>query len=54
MGELKKEGDKLFISKEYAKAIEAYERALKALPTGAVEAADLYSNKAACFYQLKK
>lgn len=52
--EMKGEADKLFLGKEFTKAIEAYDKAIKVVPSGAAEAADLHTNKAACFYQLKK
>ncbi len=51
---LKDEGNKLFGRKEYSKAFDAYERALKMLPEGHTEAVLLHSNKAACSMMLKK
>ena len=54
MLKLKDEGNKLFGRKEYSKAFEAYEKALKLLPEGHNEAALLHSNKAACSMMLKK
>jgi tetratricopeptide (TPR) repeat protein len=51
---LKDEGNKLFGRKEYTKAFEAYEKALKMLPEGHSEAVLLHSNKAACSMMLKK
>ena len=52
--ELRSDAAKLFAKKEYAKAIEQYEAAIKLLPEAAAERTDLFSNKAACFYQLKR
>ena len=50
MLKLKDEGNRLFGRKEYQKALEAYERALKqASPEAKEEIALLHSNKAACF-----
>ena len=54
IGELKAEAGKLFVGKDYSKAVDAYERAIKLLPDSAADKADLYSNKAACFYQQKR
>ena len=50
MLKLKDEGNKLFGRKEYQKALEAYEKALKqATPEAKEEIALLHSNKAACY-----
>lgn len=55
MLKLKDEGNKLFGRKEYQKALEAYERALKqAGPDAKEEIALLHSNKAACFMMNQK
>ncbi len=51
VNEFKTEGIKLFVGKDYSKAIDAYEKAIKLLPDSSEVAADLYSNKAACYYQ---
>lgn len=51
---LKNEGNKLFAERDYSKAIEQYEQALKMLPDGSAERADLLCNKAACFYAVNK
>jgi tetratricopeptide (TPR) repeat protein len=53
IGELKMEAGKLFVGKDYGKAVDAYDRAIKLLPDS-TDKADLFSNKAACFYQQKK
>lgn len=57
MSEIKSEGNKLFAAKDWARAIEAYESAIKLLPAGAggaLERADLLCNKAACLMGLNK
>lgn len=58
MSEIKSEGNKLFAAKDWARAIEAYESAMKLLPAGAgvaaAERADLLCNKAACLMGLNK
>ncbi len=52
---LKEEGNTLFAKKEYERALDCYERALKILPTGDhPDAALLHSNKAACHMMHKK
>lgn len=51
--ELKNEGNKCFAKKEYTKAVEQYDAAIKLLPDGG-DKADLLCNKAACFYQTKR
>lgn len=51
---LRADGDKLFASRAYLRALDAYDAATKALPAGAPERADLHCNKAACLYALKK
>ena len=50
----KEEGTKCFGRKEYTKAIESYEKAIKMLPEGHSDKALLHSNKAACHMMLKK
>lgn len=52
--DLKQEGNQCFAKKDYLKAIELYDQASKVLPEGAVEKADLVSNKAACYLLLKR
>jgi tetratricopeptide (TPR) repeat protein len=59
VSELKSEGNKLFAAKDWSKAIESYESALKLLPgagsaAAAPERADLLCNKAACLMGLNK
>ncbi|KAF8067116.1 CLMP1 [Scenedesmus sp. PABB004] len=54
VADLKNGGNKLFAQREYAKAIEQYDTALKELPGGAPERADLLCNKAAALYGLGK
>lgn len=51
---LKEEGNKLFGRKEYQKALEAYDKALKASENSLAEAPLLHSNKAACFMMLQR
>lgn len=51
---LKNEGNKLFAKRDYTKALEQYEQAVKLLPEGATETVELLCNKAACFYQMKR
>ena len=54
MASLKKAGNDAFAGREYVKALDSYERALKVLPEEHAEAALLHSNKAACNMMLKK
>ena len=54
MTTLKNEGNKNFAERDYTKAIEQYDEAMKILPDAAPERADLLCNKAACFYALNK
>ena len=51
---LKEEGNKLFGRKEYQKALEAYDRALKASESPAVEVPQLHCNKAACHMMMQR
>lgn len=51
---LKNEGNKMFAERDYTKAVEQYEEAMKLLPDGSAERADLLCNKAACFYAVNK
>lgn len=51
---LKEEGNKCFARKEYQKALDAYDKALKASDNAASEAPLLHSNKAACFMMLQR
>ena len=52
---LKEDGDRLFGRKEYQKALDAYDRALKRSGTdGKEERALLHSNKAACYLLLQR
>jgi hypothetical protein len=44
----------MFAQRDYAKAIEQYDAAMKILPDGSTERADLLCNKAACYYALNK
>jgi len=46
---IKEEGNKHFAKKEYQKALDAYDRALKACEGTSAEVPLLHSNKAACF-----
>lgn len=52
--ELKNKGNLLFAGKEYQKALEVYEKAIKLLPEGASEKTDLFSNRGACYMQMKR
>ncbi|KAF6253087.1 hypothetical protein COO60DRAFT_1703978 [Scenedesmus sp. NREL 46B-D3] len=52
--DLKNDGNRMFAQREYTKAIEQYDAAMKILPNGSTERADLLCNKAACFYALNK
>mmetsp|Transcript_9583 Transcript_9583/g.20413 ORF Transcript_9583/g.20413 Transcript_9583/m.20413 type:complete len:652 (+) Transcript_9583:75-2030(+) len=52
--ELKTEAQKLFLSKDFAKAVEIYDQATKALPDGSSDKADLLQKKAGCYMQMKK
>ena len=51
---LKEEGKEAFGRREYAKALEAYDKALRALPEGHGDVPLLHSNKGACNMMLKK
>ncbi|KAK9822352.1 hypothetical protein WJX74_011010 [Apatococcus lobatus] len=51
---LKEEGNKLFGRKEYQKALEAYDKALKTATDNAGDQALLHSNKAACYMMFSK
>ncbi|KAK9834855.1 hypothetical protein WJX81_004062 [Elliptochloris bilobata] len=52
---LKEEGDRLFGRKEYQKALDAYDRALKrSVPDGKEERALLHANKAACYLMFQR
>ncbi|GMH37813.1 hypothetical protein BSKO_05686 [Bryopsis sp. KO-2023] len=52
--DLKAKGNKCFGEKEYQKALETYDKAIKLLPDGSVERADIYCNKGACYMQMKR
>eukprot|EP00883_Tetradesmus_obliquus_P013314 jgi/Sobl393_1/6252/SZX77005.1 len=52
--DLKNDGNRMFAQRDYAKAIQQYDAALKILPEGSTERADLLCNKAACFYAQNK
>jgi len=55
LSKLKDEGDRLFGRKEYQKALDAYDRALKrAAPEGKEERALLHANKAACYLMFQR
>lgn len=54
MQQHKKAATSAFAKKEYTKALESYDKATKLLPDSAADKVDLISNKAACYYQLKK
>ena len=55
MLKLKDEGNRLFGRKEYQKALEAYDRALKvANPESKEDLALLHSNKAACYMMFQR
>lgn len=55
MLKLKDEGNRLFGRKEYQKALDAYDRALKVVnPDLKEDVALLHSNKAACFMMFQR
>lgn len=51
---LRDEGNKLFGKKEYTKALECYDKALKSIPASHPDKPLLHSNKAACHMMGKK
>jgi len=51
---LKDEGKEAFGKREYVKALEAYDKALRALPEGNSDVPLMHSNKAACNMMLKR
>ncbi|KAG0465291.1 hypothetical protein HPP92_019455 [Vanilla planifolia] len=51
--DLKDEGNRRFQAKDYAAALEQYERALMLLPRGHPERAVFHSNRAACLLQMR-
>jgi len=51
---LRDEGNKFFGKKDYAKALECYNKALKSLPASHQDKPLLHSNKAACHMMGKK
>ena len=55
MLKLKDEGNKLFGRKEYQKALESYDKALKCLnPESKEDLALLHANKAACYMMFQR
>ena len=54
MAALKEEGKEAFGKREYVKALEAYDKALRALPEGHNDVPLLHSNKGACNMMLKR
>lgn len=54
VAQLRDEGNKLFGRKEYAKALETYDKALKTVAPGSSDVALLHSNKAACHMMGKR
>jgi hypothetical protein len=54
VSDLKSQGNKMFAQKDWAKAIEQYESAMKMLPAGHAERGDLLCNKAACLMGLNR
>lgn len=46
------QGNNQFAGREYQKAIETYDKAIKLLPDASAEKADIFSNKAACYLQV--
>ena len=55
MARLKEEGNRLFGRKDYQKALDSYDKALKAAgPEATSETPLLHSNKAACYMMLTK
>ncbi|XP_043691332.1 protein CLMP1-like [Telopea speciosissima] len=51
--ELKEEGNKLFQAKDYAGALEQYDRAIRLTPKSHPDRAVFHSNRAACLMQMK-
>lgn len=51
---LRDEGNKLFGKKEYTKALECYDKALKSIQAGHPDKPLLHSNKAACHMMGKR
>eukprot|EP00887_Chlorella_sp_A99_P006660 scaffold3.g6660.t1 len=54
LSSLKEEGNQLFARKDYDKALETYDRALRLVAPDTPDAALLHSNKAACHMMFKK
>lgn len=54
VADLKDQGNKLFGGKEYTKAFETYDKAIRLLPAKHSDSVLLHSNKAACSMMLKK
>lgn len=54
IAQLKDDGNKHFGRKEYQKALESYEKALKLTPESHPDSALLHSNRAACFMMFKR
>lgn len=54
LSNLRDEGNKHFGAKDYAKALESYDKALKLIPATHQDKPLLHSNKAACHMMAKK
>ena len=54
LSQLKDEGNQLFAKKDYERALDVYDKALKLAGSDTDDAALLNSNKAACHMMLKK
>ena len=54
LSNLRDEGNKHFGKKDYAKALESYDKALKLIPATHQDKPLLHSNKAACHMMAKK
>eukprot|EP00210_Caulerpa_lentillifera_P005134 g4906.t1 len=54
VAELKRSGNNQFAERDYEKALETYDKAIKKLPELSTEKADIQSNKAACYLQMKR
>lgn len=54
VNELKNDATQLFLKKDFSKAVESYDQAIKLLPDASDERLDLMQKKAGCFMSQKK
>jgi len=54
VAELKRSGNNQFAERDFQKALDTYDKAVKMLPEASAEKADILSNKAACYIQMKR